>query len=301
MIGTLGDLVEDIAVHLSGPVNLASDTAATIERRRGGSAANTAVAVARAGAPARFIGQVGDDPIGGALLAVMASEGVNLAVRQQGRTGTIVVLVDHLGERTMLTDRGACADLTDPDPAWLDGLAVLHVPAYSLVGGLMADTAARLIGWARDRGIVVSIDASSVAVIEAFGPVAMRDLLTEIGPDVLMCNELEAAALGGAASLESLARRVTVVKNGASPVLVSAPGSGHNGSGYNGSFTVEVPVPVLAGVLDTTGAGDAFAAGFLVAYSVGATPTDSAVAGHRAARAAIVAVSARARGSANGS
>ena len=299
MIGTLGDLVEDIAVHLSGPVNVASDTAATIERRRGGSAANTAVAVVRTGAPARFIGQVGDDPVGRALLAVMASEGVDLAVRRRGRTGTIVVLVDHLGERTMLTDRGACADLTDPDPAWLDGLAVLHVPAYSLVGGLLAATSATLLSWARDRGIVVSIDASSAAIIEAFGPAAMRELLTAIGPDVLLCNELEAAALGGAASLVPLARHVTVVKNGASPALGSAGISAHD-SGTD-SFTVEVPVPVLAGVLDTTGAGDAFAAGFLVAYSSGATPADSAVAGHRAARAAIVAVSARAQGSANAS
>src|SRR5690606_4920446 len=128
---------EDIAVRLAGPINVASDTRATIRRRRGGSAANAAVAVVRAGGAARFIGQVGDDPIGTALLATLEADGVDLAVRRAGHTGTIVVLLDHRGERTMLTDRGASPDLADPDPAWLDGLSVLHVPVYSLVEGAL--------------------------------------------------------------------------------------------------------------------------------------------------------------------
>ena len=282
VIGTLGDLVEDIAVRLSGPVNLASDTDAVIRRRRGGSAANTSVAVVRVGGRSRFIGQVGDDAIGTALVAELTAEGVEAVVRRGGRTGTIVVLVDHLGERTMLTDRGACADLADPDPSWLDGLQVLHVPAYSLVGGRLAETAVTLVNWAHERGVIVSIDASSAAVIEAFGPSRMRALLWSLQPHVLLCNELEARVLASAGGVDGIATAATVVKQGAESALVSVPGEG----------VTEVPVPPLDVVTDTTGAGDAFAAGFLLAAAGGALAVEAASAGHRAARAAIMAVSA---------
>lgn len=281
MIGTLGDLVEDIAVRIAGPVNLASDTNADIRRRRGGSAANTAVAVARAGQASRFIGQVGADPIGAALLGELADAGVELAVRRGGRTGAIIVLVDHFGERTMLTDRGACADLVDPDRAWLDGLAVLHVPAYSLFGGALAATAATLIEWAHDRNIVVSIDLSSVALINEVGTDVVRSLIATVRPEVLLCNEAEAAAIGGVAVVRTLASRVAVVKQGAAPALVVLPTGD----------ACEVPVPVLDGVADTTGAGDAFAAGFLITLASGADASEAARAGHRSSRAAIIAAS----------
>lgn len=281
VIGTVGDLVEDIAVRILGPVNVASDTPSHIDRRRGGSAANTAVAVARTGHPARFIGQIGVDPIGDALIAVLEREGVDVVVRRQGRTGTIVVLVDERGERTMLTDRAACADLDRPEQRWLDGLHSLHVPLYSLIGGELATTAATLIEWAHDRGITVSIDASSAAVIEANGIDHVRDLIHALRPTVLLCNELEAEVLGGRDAVAPLAGAVTVVKQGAEPAWV-LPRDGE---------PISVAVPDGGPVRDTTGAGDAFAAGFLVALSQGTAFDDAAMAGHRAARVAIDRVS----------
>ena len=124
--------MEDVVVHLHGPINVASDTGATVLRRRGGSAANVAVAVRRAGGTARFIGQVGNDPLGEMLVDVLRAEGIDVAVRRHGRSGTIVVLVEAGGERTMLSDRAACTELDGADPEWLDGLTTLHVPVYSL-------------------------------------------------------------------------------------------------------------------------------------------------------------------------
>jgi len=281
IIGTVGDLVEDIAVRLTGPVHLASDTEAVIDRRRGGSAANMAVSVARHGRPARFIGQVGDDMSATLLVAALEGDGVEVIVRRSGRTGAIVVLLDAAGERTMLTDRGACADLADPEPTWLDGLGVLHVPAYSLTGGALAQTSATLIEWAHQRRIVVSIDLSSEALIESVGVAEMTALVGRLAPDVLLANELEAACFGDVGALAALGAAVTVVKQGAGPAMVSVAGA----------RPIAIEARTIAEVRDTTGAGDAFAAGLLSALLDGVPALQAAEAGHRTAAEVIARLS----------
>ena len=281
MLGTIGDLVEDIVVRLGGPVNMASDTKAVVVRRRGGSAANMAVSAVRAGTPARFIGRVGDDAHGDVLIDALRAEGVDVVVRRGGRLGTIVVLVDINGERTMLSDRGGCTDLDHPDPAWLDGLSTLHVPLYSLVVSPLAETTETLIGWAHERDITVSIDASSSAVIIEFGVQRTIKMLERLHPTVLLCNEMEAACLGTAADPARIGAKVTVIKQGAGSALVMQPGIS----------TVSVPTPPIEHVRDTTGAGDAFAAGFLAAFVAGDSPVAAAEVGHRSAAAAIIAAS----------
>lgn len=276
VIASLGDLVEDIAVRLAGDVNVASDTTATIRRRRGGSAANMAVAVARLGGSARFIGQVGADPVGEMLVAELYRAGVEPVVRRGGRSGTIVVLVDQHGERTMLTDRGSCGDLADPDPGWLDGVAALHVPAYSLVDGSLAATAATLVGWAHERGALVSVDLSSAALIDAVGADALGALLTSLAPDLVLANELEAAHFGGVERLVEIGAGVTVVKQGAAPALVEVSG-----------VWSEVAAQQVGEVHDTTGAGDAFAAGMVAGLVAGRALRDAVDSGHAAAAAAL--------------
>ena len=204
---------------------------------------------------ARFLGQVGSDAIGTVLLDELRQTGVDVgAVRRGGRSGTIIVLVDTRAERTMLTDRGACLELSDPQRAWLDGVSTLHVPFYSLTEGALADSAVALIGWAHELGVRVSIDVSSVAVIEQLGASRVTAMLSVLRPDVVLANGDEGRALGIDAPI---AGAVTVVKHGADPVEVFAD---------QDRFTVAVPA--LDQVSDTTGAGDAFAAGFLTAGDV---------------------------------
>jgi len=286
MIGTVGDLVEDIVVHVdtskSGSINQATDTPASVVRRRGGSAANLAVSVARAGHPARFIGQVGDDTSGLALLDELRAERVDVIARRAGSTGTIIVMLDHLGERTMLTDRGACTHLDHPDRSWLDGLSTLHVPLYSLMGDPLARTTATLVGWAHERGITVSVDASSASLINDFGADALLELLAELHPTVLLCNALEAAAFGDEIEPERFGAALTIVKHGAAPAVVL----------QTGHAPVEVPALAIDNVRDTTGAGDAFAAGLLVALASGSTPVAAAMLGHHSAARAINTASA---------
>jgi sugar/nucleoside kinase (ribokinase family) len=256
---TLGDLLEDVVVWLDGPPRRGTDQAARIFRSRGGSAANVAAFAALTGTPSRFVGRVGDDPLGRRLADELRADGVDVWVERSGRTGTVVVLVEPGGERTMLPDRGAATHLGPVHDAWLVGVSLLHLPAYSLTVEPLATSALEAAGRARRAGALVTVDASSTAVLEAFGTGRARALLSRLQPDVLLANADEAAALG---LLDDALVGVawTVVKDGPRPVRVHGPDGG--------SATVDVP-PVAV-VEDTTGAGDAFAAGLLGALVAGA-------------------------------
>ena len=184
---------------------------------------------------------------------------------------SIAVLVDPSGERTMLSDRGGCVELSDPDERWLDGVTTLHVPLYSLEVDPLAATAISLIGRCRDRRIDVGIDVSSVALIEGLGVEHVHELLDALRPAVVFANRDEARVLG----IEGpVAGAVTVVKQGADPAVVFEGGRHH-----------QVP-PARIDADDTTGAGDAFAAGFLTAD----WRADVAAACHEGHRAAALAL-----------
>ena len=282
MLGAIGDLVEDVVVHLRESVNVASDTAALIVRRRGGSAANVIAAACLAGGSARFIGQVGDDATGRALTDALAATGADVVVRRAGRSGTVIALLDVAGERTMLTDRGASSELADPEPAWLDGLDTLHIPFYSFVGEPLATTATTLARWAAERNIGISIDTSSSAVLEAVGPAVALERIRALRPTVVLANELEAATLGVALHPDHLDGALVVIKQGALPAIVL----------QSGQPPREVVANALANVTDTTGAGDAFAAGFLLALAANPDPIAAAQRGHQVAAAAIQRASA---------
>jgi sugar/nucleoside kinase (ribokinase family) len=277
LLGAVGDLVEDVVVHLLEAVNVASDTRSVVTRRRGGSAANMIEAACIAGGRARFIGQVGHDPTGRWLTEQLEAVGADVVVRWRGRTGTIVVLVDPSGERTMLADRAACIELSDPDPAWLDGLHTLHIPYYSLVGEPLATTTTTLAGWANDRDIRVSVDASSAALLQHDGADAALDRIAALHPQIVLANELEAGVLGAGLHPDRLGGATVVVKRGAAPAIVLR----------SGCEPLHVPGVRLDDVRDTTGAGDAFAAGLLLALVDGADVATAVQHGHVVAASAL--------------
>jgi len=271
---TVGDLVEDIVVWSGGPPRYATDNPAAVHRGRGGSAANVA-AFASSLMRSRFIGCVGADPVADVLTAELAGHGVDVRVQRRGRTGTIVVLVDQHGERTMYPDRAAAAELTAVPPGWLESAAVLHAPSYCFAAEPAAGAVAGLIADARRAGVPVSLDASSTGLIEDYGLARYRRLVESVRPEVFFANAREARLLDVAGA--PFAATTTVVKDGPRPAVVTSPGGRPRA----------VPAPAAPRPRDSTGAGDAFAAGFLAAWAGGAAPQEAVAAGHQLARSVL--------------
>ena len=270
MLCTIGDLVEDVVVWLTTELNIGSDTESVIRRTRGGSAANVSMFAALTGTPSRFIGQVGHDRLGSHLCEVLRDSGVDVQVISDGRTGSIVVLVQPNGQRSFLTDRGVASHLAHFDATLMNGVSILHVPTYSLTDEPLASTCVQYIASARATGALISIDASSSSVLNQYGTDRYRALIESIKPEVFMCNEDEAAVLGLGANQPMTGAVLTVIKQGPLPVIAVQ----HNGT------TNEVAVTPVANIVDTTGAGDAFAAGFLPHYTQTKNATDAVAHGH---------------------
>ena len=273
MLCTIGDLIEDVVVWLSAEPNLGTDTDSIIQRTRGGSAANVAMFAALTGTKSRFIGQVGNDALGQQLCSALQQAGVDVRVVSEGRTGSIVVLVQPNGERTFLTDRGVASHLSLVDASLIASVGILHVPSYSLVTEPLASTSLLYIKAAQSLGAVISVDASSTSVLEHFGVARYKSLIQSIQPQVFLCNEDEAALLGVGATEGMPGAALTVIKRGAHSTLAISQNNEH----------FEVAVTPVANIVDTTGAGDAFAAGFLPAF-VATNDVESAIArGHAVA------------------
>ena len=189
MIVALGDILVDIVSLIDGPISYGSDTFVRISIAPGGSAANFATWASRLGADAGFIGKVGDDVFGRYLREDLEAEGVavSLATGRQA-TGINQALVDHLGERTMLADRGASATLDAADLDWdlLAKARLLHLTAYSFVTGPCLRAAQAAMRRAAGHGAAVSMDASSYVVLRDLGPRAFLELTQ--GIQILFAN-----------------------------------------------------------------------------------------------------------------
>jgi sugar/nucleoside kinase (ribokinase family) len=283
----IGDVMTDVVATLSGPIAHGSDVAARIVERGGGGAANVAAWLARAGMPATLVGCVGDDAAGRAAAEELRGEGVDvrLQVDPARPTGRCIVLVEPGGERTMLPDAGANAGL---EPGALpDGAQHLHVAGYALLHPGSRPAALAMVARARAAGVPFSVDPSSAAPLARVG--ADRFLGWVAGAAVLLPNRDEAAVLTGIGDAAAAAR--ALCSRGLGEVVVKLGESGALWTDGNALARASAR-PVLAEV-DTTGAGDAFAAGLLAARLGGAEPAEALGAGCELAARAVGRAGAR--------
>jgi len=253
----------DVVLAPARPLEPGTDVPGRVMLRQGGSAASTARWLARLGVRTTLVCAVGRDPEGRALTETLAGDGVRVrATRVAGeRTGRIGVLVAPDGERSFVADRAA-ADGLEPDDLRANTFAVnlLHLPAYSLLGRPLGLAGQRAIELARAGGALVSIDLSSVGPLLARGRRAAFDLVRSATPDLLFATTAEAEALVGdhhIVRLTDLARLVVVKRGRAGASVFDVAGAE--------LLAFEVAARPLE-TRDTTGAGDAFDAGFIAAW-----------------------------------
>jgi sugar/nucleoside kinase (ribokinase family) len=294
----LGDLVLDVVLRASGPIESGTDVPGRVEIRQGGSAANVARWLARLGARSHLVCAVGRDGAGRSLVAQLRRDDVTVrADRVAGhRTGRIGVLVAPSGERSFVADRRAATRMEPEDlkPEWFDGIELIHLPAYSLLVEPLGSAGVRAVELVRARGARgarVSIDLASVGPLLAHGRRQARDLVTRLQPDLVFATESEAEALLGRnpEALLDLAA-VAVIKRGPRGARVFARVDHGGGPEPEPPLKFDIATTPVEAV-DTTGAGDAFDAGFihgwLTALNAGRGGADAlhraTLAGHRSA------------------
>lgn len=275
----VGDLIFDLLARTKGEVSFGTDTFTEISAAPGGSGANAAAwlacsggviargergpnAAPRPGVEIHLVARVGDDPIGRSLAEDLRRAGVvaHLALDPDLETGKVFVLVDGAGERTMVTDRGAGEALSPDDlPADVFAAGHLHLSGYTFSGGSRRETAMEALRLARDKGITISVDPSSVPLLETVDP--GRFLAWTGGADLCFPNLEEGALLAGHSEPDRIA--ATLLDSYRAVVLKLGP----DGALYTDRRGERVRLAAdPARVIDTTGAGDALCAGFLAGW-----------------------------------
>ncbi len=289
----IGDVMLDVITKIEvmpDKINYGSDTPSKISTHGGGAAGNVASWLTRTDARATIVGHVGDDAAGAALTSEFDALGVrhnNLMV-DKGSSGVVVVLVDPTGERTMFPDNGANSGLHIGDLPDLSEFNAVYLSGYSPLDPLSRPGVLEMIAKIKQVGLPIYFDPASVGGM-------MQVPLDEVKSwirlmDVILLNEEEAIYLTGLSDVEAAIDRlledceVVVIKRGSHGAIGKARGS------------ILVSVPALpTEVIDTTGAGDSFAAGFIAHYALTKNMQHGLEAGAAVAARCVAIVGARPR------
>jgi sugar/nucleoside kinase (ribokinase family) len=271
-------------------INYGSDTASRISTSSGGAAGNVAAWLTRTDARSTIVSHVGDDPAGSAIVAEFDALGVehgDLVIPGE-TSGVVVVLVDSSGERTMFPDKGANSRLTIADLPDLSNFQAVYISGYALLNPLARDGVLEMVAKIKADGIPIYFDPASVGSMK---DVTDKELHTWFSfMDVLLLNEEESIYLTGSVDIERALdylldfSQVVVIKRGSAGAIAKARGFD--------SISVSA---VATTVVDTTGAGDSFAAGFIASFSKNRDLTAALQAGGELAAGCVAIVGGRPR------
>jgi sugar/nucleoside kinase (ribokinase family) len=224
----------------------------------GGSACNTAVGIGKLGANARFVGKRGDDDLGRNLEKSIKLSGVEPALlTSPTATGRVLSIITPDAQRSMLTYLGASAEIRGEEikQSYFEDCAIVHIEGYLLFNPEVMMAALKA---AKSAGAIVSVDLASYTVVEA-----CRQLLDEIVDGgyvgILIANEDEAAAFTGYRDEDKAAAAL----GEKAPLAVMKLGKRGSVIIHNDSKVVIPPYGDGRPAIDTTGAGDLWASGFL--------------------------------------
>ena len=289
----IGDVMLDVIARINvspQKINFGSDTASRISTSSGGAAGNVAAWLTRTDARSTIVSHVGDDPVGAAIVAEFDSLGVSHGdlVIPGETSGVVVVLVDSSGERTMFPDKGANSRLTISDLPDLSRFQAVYISGYALLNPLARDGVLAMIEKIKADGLPIYFDPASVGAMKDVADKELHNWFSMM--DVLFVNEEESIYLTGSVDIERALNylldfsQVVVIKRGSAGAIAKARGFDY------------ISLPAFAAtVVDTTGAGDSFAAGFIASYSKNHDLTAALQAGGELAAGCVAIVGGRPR------
>jgi sugar/nucleoside kinase (ribokinase family) len=284
----IGDAMLDVIVKMQGQMYLGSDTISKISTHGGGAAANTATWLASTGHKVFYVCRIGDDAAGRVIANEFDSWNIEYKpeLLKEHRTGIVVVLVDQNGERSMFPDRGANSGLSELDLPDLSRFGAVFLSGYALFNPLSQEGVLRMIREMRKANLEIFFNPGSVGVMSNLGPEACRDLCKLM--DLLIMNQAEAEFLTGKSDVISA---LNLLSQDVSTVVITRNDQGAMGKSRGHELINSPTLPITS--IDSTGAGDAFAAGFIGEW-IGSKDLESSLrAGNSLASGCVTTIGAR--------
>ncbi|CAB4738326.1 unannotated protein [freshwater metagenome] len=284
----IGDIMLDVTVLLNRPIVEGLETRAKISTQGGGAAANVASWLAYASTPSFLIVRIGEDAAGQTLISELDAYGVEHLDRiiPDSNTGVVVVVVGPDGERTMFPDSGANSGLGLSDLPDLSQFAAVYLSAYSLINSESRAGVIEIIKAINAAGLRIILDPATVGVLMEVGVETANDWLTFI--DTIILNEEESHFLTGKENPVDAASKLLTKVN---TVVIKRGSNGALGQ-HRGDQLIQVAAKKTT-VINTTGAGDAFAAGFIKVWANNGPLIDALESGADLAAKCVALIGAR--------
>ncbi|MFM8192768.1 MAG: carbohydrate kinase family protein [Actinomycetota bacterium] len=284
----IGDAALDVIVKMQTEINVGSDTTSHISMHGGGAAANTATWLSELGHSVYFSCRLGDDAAGHAISSEFDLWKIEHRKQflENEKTGVVVVLVDNKGERTMFPDSGANSGISESDLPSLQGFDAAYLSGYSLFNPASTSGVLRMVNQIKKASIPLIFDPASVGTMMSFGRERAIENLAPM--DIAIMNEDEARYIADCYSLHDALQYITSIV----PIAVIKTGSSGAIAQIRGEKPVTSHIDAINAV-DTTGAGDAFAAGFIPVWLHSKDLLTSMNAGNEVARRCVAIIGAR--------